>query len=49
VSLKYPKNEDASIALPTSYAFSGDTVSSVAVNNYAVLLCRGYLVVNAAS
>ena len=40
---------EASISLPTSYAFSGDAVSTVAVNNYAVLLCRGYLVVNAAS
>lgn len=40
---------DASIALPTSYAFGGDTFGAVAVNNYAVLLCRGYLVVNAAS
>jgi hypothetical protein len=40
---------DSSIALPTSYAFGGDTFGGVAVNNYAVLLCRGYLVVNAAS
>ncbi len=42
---------DASIALPTSYAFGTDTLTAgaVPVNNYAVLLCRGYLVVNAAS
>lgn len=40
---------DTSITLPTSYTFSGDTVSSggAAVNNYAVFCARGYLVVNA--
>jgi hypothetical protein len=40
---------DTAINLPTSYAFSGDTVTSggAAVNNYAVFCARGYLVVNA--
>jgi hypothetical protein len=38
------------IALPTSYAFGGDTITvgGAAVTNYAVFLARGYLVVNAA-
>ena len=39
---------NSQIALPTSYAFGGDTFGGVAVNNYALFLCRGYLVVNAA-
>jgi hypothetical protein len=40
---------DTAINLPTSYTFSGDTVTSggAAVNNYAVFCARGYLVVNA--
>lgn len=41
---------NSQIDLPTAYTFSGDTVTSggAAINNYAVLLCRGYLLVNSA-